>query len=114
MAGCSQGSADQGPAAGAEAERTLAGGYVPAPPADEDVVAAAAFAVAEIDKRANCVVPHRLERIVTAQKQVVAGVNYALELELSCGPATELHEVVVFSQPWTNTMRLTSDTIRQP
>lgn len=77
----------------------MVGAYSPASPTDEDVVRAATFALQEINKRSNCTVPHSLVKILTAEKQVVSGMDYALALELSCGPATEIHDVVVYSQP---------------
>lgn len=116
MAGCSQDAAGDRQAASpsSDAGPKMVGAYAPASPADADVVNAATFALQEINKRSNCAIPHTLVKILTAEKQVVSGVNYALALELSCGPATEIHDVVVYSQPWTNTMTLTSDKIRRP
>ncbi len=43
-----------------------------------------------------------------AQTQVVAGTNYKLEIQAECDGAKTNFEVVVFSQPWTQTLQVTS------
>jgi cystatin-C len=83
------------------------GGYQYVSPRDPDALKAANFVVTHFNARAGFS-PHfyRLSELLSAQTQVVAGVNYLLELELSHGSEREVHQVVVFSQPWLNKMEL--------
>ena len=51
----------------------------------------------------------KLHKIVKAERQVVAGTNYKLTIELASIDKTDEHqlcEVVVFDQSWTNTRKL--------
>ena len=58
----------------------VVGGFVDVA-GDSSVLAVADFAVAEISKKTN--VKLALKRVVSAERQVVAGLNYRLELELT-------------------------------
>lgn len=48
---------------------------------DSETRVVAAFAVGEISKKENA--PLELKRIISAERQVVAGLNYRLELDLT-------------------------------
>ena len=63
----------------AQAKNPVPGGYSEVKP-DEETKVAANFAVGEISKKFN--EPLALKGIVTAERQVVAGLNYRLELDL--------------------------------
>jgi hypothetical protein len=63
----------------AQAKPPVPGGYSEVKP-DEETQVAANFAVGEISKKFN--EPLSLRGIVTAERQVVAGLNYRLELDL--------------------------------
>jgi len=62
------------------AEAPLPGGFAKVE-FDSETQAAANFAVGEISKKEN--VPLQLKGIVSAERQVVAGLNYRLELDLT-------------------------------
>lgn len=104
------------PTASAEAEslndrifiRQL-GGYRSANVDAADVVRIAGFAAYTISASSNSG-PVKLIRIVKAWKQVVAGTNYKLILELFNKYTGKVMrcQVIVFDQPWTNTLELTS------
>nr|CAH0104204.1 unnamed protein product [Daphnia galeata] len=82
------------------------GGYSPANIQDVDIREMANFATRVISSRGNSG-PSTLIRIVKAEKQVVAGTNYKLTLELeSARDGVILCDLIVFDQPWTNTRTL--------
>lgn len=82
------------------------GGYSPANIQDVDIREMANFATRVISSRGNSG-PSTLIRIVKAEKQVVAGTNYKLTLELeSARDGVVLCDLIVFDQPWTNTRTL--------
>jgi hypothetical protein len=84
----------------------LVGGYSPANVHDIDVNEMADFSRRAISSRSNSG-PSTLIRIVKAEKQVVAGMNYKLTLEMeNANDGVILCDVIVFDQPWTNTRRL--------
>ena len=89
--------------------RAAVGGYSPVAVDKPEVLEAARFAVRTIGERNGATVPWKLIKILAAKSQVVAGTNYAMTLEIGHGEAHEVHDVVVFSQPWTRTMQLTKD-----
>lgn len=64
----------------AQAKPPLTGGFSEVKP-DEECKVAANFAVGEISKKLN--EPLSLRGIVTAERQVVAGLNFRLELDLT-------------------------------
>jgi hypothetical protein len=87
----------------------LLGGYKPAMVDAADVKRMAAFATSAISA-SDSGPAVQLIRIRRAWKQVVSGTNYKLILELlntSTGQVL-LCEVIVFDQPWTNTLELRS------
>jgi FKBP-type peptidyl-prolyl cis-trans isomerase len=73
------------------------GGKTPVDMKDQGVVKAANFAVAELNKRGtNGAVT--LKEVVSAERQVVAGMNYILVLKLTEGSAETLHRTTVYDQ----------------
>ncbi|MBN2703492.1 MAG: hypothetical protein JXR23_04700 [Pontiellaceae bacterium] len=79
----------------------LPGGFSQAAVNDESVVSAAEFAVAEQGKtQPNTQL--KLEKIISAQQQVVAGMNYNLTLSVSIDGKTKEAEAVVWWQAWRN------------
>ena len=64
-----------------QAVAAVPGGFSSIAVSRNDVIAAANFAVAEINQG-------KLNKIISAQSQVVAGVNYDLELELKAADGT--------------------------
>jgi hypothetical protein len=64
----------------AQAKPPVPGGFSEVKP-DEETKVAASFAVGEISKKLN--EPLALKDIVSAERQVVAGWNYRLELDLT-------------------------------
>src|SRR5438067_11441662 len=70
------------------------GAYHPGETGNEQVRAAAAFAVQEEAKREGDAL--ELKAIVKAEQQVVAGMNYRLNLQVNKGGETKSAEAVVF------------------
>lgn len=83
----------------------LAGGFSPLDVDDVKVKEMAAFASSAISANTNSG-PVTLIKVVKAQSQVVAGMNYKLTLELNGAEGAILCEVTVFDQSWTNTRKL--------
>ncbi len=53
-----------------------------------------------------------IQRIISVQTQVVAGLNYKINVQLiNAQGQSQKMEFVVYSQPWTNTFTLTSSTV---
>ena len=77
--------------------RTLAGGVHETSVESPEVAGAAKHALAELMRSSNSLTPPTLVRVVSAQTQVVAGIKYILELELSDGSH---HRVSVVDQAW--------------
>lgn len=83
-----------------------AGGYSSVNVEDVDVREMADFATNAISLSSNFG-PSHLVRIVKAEKQIVAGANYKLTLELnSIVDGDIVCDVIVFDQPWTDTRKL--------
>lgn len=82
------------------ASAALPGGYSDASPVDKDIKSAAEFAVSA-QKGAT------LERIVSAETQVVAGLNYRLKLEVKTAGGLRMAKAVVY-RDLKNKMSLTS------
>lgn len=79
----------------------LPGGYSQVAANDELVIAAAEFAVAEQGKtQPNTQL--KLERVASAQQQVVAGMNYKLTLSVSVDGKAREAEAIVWWQAWRN------------
>lgn len=77
----------------ASAQRPILGGYQSASVSDEEVIAAANFAV---DKRSEETEGLELDEILKAESQVVAGRNFRLCLRVKLGDDTQDVQVVVF------------------
>ncbi|CAH1262746.1 KNG1 [Branchiostoma lanceolatum] len=108
----------------------LAGGVNPTDPNSQSVLEMSAFAVDTINAQSNSMYLSKLVQVHSASTQVVAGINYHLELEIgatSCykGDSVSLEDcdidqngrveicmVIVFDQPWTNTREVRSMTCR--
>lgn len=93
------------------AQPPAAGALRPVSSDDPGVVAAAQFAVEQLDARCNCLEPFTLEGIFDARTQVVAGLAYHLTLRLARGSRIETHAVVVISPAGSHSMVLESDKI---
>lgn len=52
----------------------------------------------EIQKRCNCVSHYELDQVASARTQVVAGVNYLMDVVVRRDGKPELHHVVVYDQ----------------
>jgi hypothetical protein len=70
------------------------GGYTPIDPADPEVREAAEHAVSEQRSRTGSAVA--LRRIARAERQVVAGLNYRLCLEVTVADTREEVQVIVY------------------
>jgi hypothetical protein len=81
-----------------------AGGYSPVSVADKEVVVAAGFAVAAQEKamQEENPAPARLElvKILSAQRQVVAGMNFRLRLKVKLNSEEKEAVAVVWWQAW--------------
>ncbi|XP_001382093.3 cystatin-C [Monodelphis domestica] len=67
----------------AERKPRLVGGITEANENEEGVQRAVNFAISEYNKASNDKFGHRIVRVVRAQKQLVAGIKYILEVEIS-------------------------------
>jgi len=94
--------------------REVPGGYVIRNVNDADVKEMARFAASIITHNSH---PHlALIKILKAESQVVAGMNYRMALLFASGPHSQyllLCDVIVFDQPWTNTRKLTEKKCRR-
>ena len=81
------------------------GGFSPISVDDTKVKEMADFATSAVSAASNSG-PVSLIQIVDAETQVVAGINYKLNLLLNMGTISEPCEVVIFDQPWTNTRKM--------
>ncbi|XP_057377636.1 uncharacterized protein LOC130699316 [Daphnia carinata] len=87
------------------------GGFNAVSTDEPDVQEMAEFATKAMSQGANREYPITLVKIVKAERQVVAGFNYILQLELKENPkndAVVVCDVVVFDQSWTSTRQITS------
>uniref|UniRef100_UPI00398EE458 cystatin-like n=1 Tax=Pristiophorus japonicus TaxID=55135 RepID=UPI00398EE458 len=91
---------------------------------DPDMLKAVWFAVAEYNKASNNIYVHKMVRVVSAQRQIVSGIKYVLEVEVgktqcrqgevddldSCAlcvhPQNKLCNFEVLSVAWTQTLSL--------
>ncbi len=92
-------------AMGAENQTHLAGGYAIAPAVDKNVVEAATCAVQEqrkILRKTAGGLPAELKfvKILGAEQQVVAGINYRLRLKVQLNGDDKVAEAVVWRQAW--------------
>ena len=83
----------------------LVGGNAPVAATQKEVVAAANFAIQEQTKelRKDPATPEAklsLVKIVSAEQQVVAGMNYHLKLKVKLDGKEKTAAVTVWSQPW--------------
>ena len=95
------------------------GGYETVDPSDSSVIEIANFAALAISQSFNSAPSvdqstkpgnYMVAKIHSAAKQIVAGINYKLELELSRPDGSLLCRVVVFDQSWTSTRKVTDMT----
>lgn len=87
------------------AERVLVGGYAKASVSDKEVVEAANFAVKAQQaamQNAKDAKPAKLElvKILDAEQQVVAGMNYRMKLKVKVDGKERQAEAVVWWQAW--------------
>jgi len=89
----------------ARAQQPLVGGYSQVPVTDKEVAAAADFAVGAQQKAMQDLKTDKdgkleLVKILDAEQQVVAGVNYRLKLLVKVNDKEKQAEVVVWWQAW--------------
>jgi hypothetical protein len=86
------------------AQEARPGGYAPASETETNVVEAAAFAIKAQEKsmgeRDAKPVKLALIKIASVQKQVVAGLNYRLQLKVNLNGQEKEAEAVVWWQAW--------------
>lgn len=90
----------------------LLGGYTNVDPSDSAIVEMANFATTTISQSLNSETnnssPYSLTKIHSAAKQIVAGVNYKLELELSRRNESLLCSVIILEQSWLSLRQVTN------
>ena len=88
----------------------MAGGYTTAPVTDDDVIKAAEFAISAQSETIQQPGKLQMLKILRAEQQVVAGVNYRLTLSVvDDGNHQRIAEVIVWWQAWrSNPYELTS------
>ncbi|MFH2012648.1 MAG: cystatin domain-containing protein [Pseudomonadota bacterium] len=90
---------------GCMAQHPMPGGYSATEVTNTDVVAAATFAInaeekAMREEKNTQTVKLELIKILSAQKQVVAGMNYRLKLKVKLNGEEKKAEAVVWWQAW--------------
>ena len=89
---------------------SIVGGFSLIDTEEEAVKEMASFAATIASQSLNSAEPLSVFRIVSARRQVVAGFNYDLELELKDGDKSSDEaikcKVIVFDQSWTNTREM--------
>lgn len=86
-------------------QSVVAGGWSESQTADKDAQAAAEFAVREMTQKTGSAI--KLKKVLSVQKQVVAGMNYKLVLLVDDGKVERQADVVVWRK-LDNTSALTS------
>jgi hypothetical protein len=95
----------------------LVGGYRDISSNDPDVLEIAEFATSALSQGANKASPFVLSKVVKAERQVVAGFNYRLQMELKDNADSTdsiVCNIVVFDQSWTSTRQITSSDCNPP
>ncbi|XP_021484920.1 cystatin 10-like [Meriones unguiculatus] len=112
----------------AEVREQLLGGVVPADPNDKDVQKAVNFAVRSYNDRNNDLYLSKPIRVLSAEQQVVAGMNYFLKIELGRTTCTKAQsdlagcpfneqpdqqkkvtcDFQIYTVPWENKISMTS------
>merc|ERR1711871_146753 len=87
----------------------VVGGVSPDQAVDFRAMDAASFAVGEIKKRSNSLGETKLGNVLKVRTQVVAGINYFMDLEVVTDGHTQVHHVTVWDQ--FGNMHLTRDDI---
>ncbi len=88
----------------------IVGAYSQIDLTDPEVIGAAHFAVFSLNHDGSDKT-FQLEKILSAESQIVAGVNYRMTLALSSEEGPVKIEVVVFHQAWTQTWALVSSKV---
>jgi hypothetical protein len=91
----------------ARARQSMPGGYSKASVTDKDVIAAADFAIGAQqktlqDSKGDKTAKLELVKILGAEQQVVAGMNFRLKLLVKADGAEKQAEAVVWWQAWRN------------
>ncbi|XP_069942203.1 uncharacterized protein [Cherax quadricarinatus] len=107
--------------------RAALGGYKPVQLPDQNINKVAEFAVKSMDARINDPNVRVVEKVISAQKQIVSGINWKLQVQLSwttCRKEEKVHDlstcekdpnkpssicnVIVYEVPWKNHMEVTN------
>lgn len=78
------------------------------------MLVAARAGFAQLKAASNSIEPLRFsgasleESIVSARVQVVSGLKYTITMDLATGDNVHRHELQVWSQPWTHTVKMTA------
>jgi hypothetical protein len=84
---------------------------------DANMLKAAAAGFEQLKKASNSLKPLELAReslqnsIVDAKVQVVSGLKYFITIDLRTGNSVARHEIQMWSQPWTKTLKLVGHTL---
>lgn len=90
------------------------GSYINADINSAEILEAAEFAVAKVNEEKGSRYPFTFVKVISAEKQLVAGMNYKLKIKMEQNSYPAYLEAVVFSQAWTNTMELKFHVIALP
>ena len=83
-----------------QVQQPMPGGYTTAAVTSNDVIQAAAFAIKAQEKASGKTSRMELVKILEAERQVVAGVNYRLKLNVKLNGKGKTAEAVVWWQAW--------------
>lgn len=83
-----------------QAQQPISGGYTTAAVISNDVIRAASFAIKAQEKASEKTSKLELVKILQAESQVVAGVNYRLKLQVRLNGSEKTAEAIVWWQAW--------------
>ncbi|MEW6666933.1 MAG: cystatin domain-containing protein [Thermodesulfobacteriota bacterium] len=81
-------------------QQSMPGGYAATSVTNQEVVAAAAFAIKAQEKAGGETARLELVEILGAESQVVAGMNYRLKLKVKLNGKERAAEAIVWWQAW--------------
>ncbi|MBN1470706.1 MAG: hypothetical protein JW925_02930 [Syntrophaceae bacterium] len=83
-----------------QAQQPMPGGYTTTEVTSNDVIRAASFAIKAQEKASGKTSKLVLVKILEAESQVVAGINYRLKLKVRLNGKEKTAEVIVWWQAW--------------
>lgn len=83
-----------------QVQQPMPGGYITTQVTSKDVIRAASFAIKALEKASEKTSKLELVKILEAESQVVAGINYRLKLKVRLNGREKTAEAIVWWQAW--------------